>query len=76
MRLVSISLILAACSSDLGVKAYNEGPRASIQSPPDGTSVDEGTLVTFVGTVNDDKSAETPQRGFWRQWSRVMSAQQ
>ena len=57
VRLVSISLILAACSSDLGVKAYNEGPRASIQSPPDGTSVDEGTLVTFVGTVNDDKTA-------------------
>ena len=25
-----------------------------------------------TGTVNYDKSAETPQRGFWKQWAHVM----
>jgi phenylpropionate dioxygenase-like ring-hydroxylating dioxygenase large terminal subunit len=25
------------------------------------------------GVINTDKSAETPQRGFWREWARVMA---
>jgi hypothetical protein len=29
-----------------------------------------------TGTVNFDKSAETPQRGFWRQWAKVMAGGQ
>lgn len=32
----------------------------------------ESEVHDETGTVNHDKSAETPQRGFWREWSRVM----
>jgi phenylpropionate dioxygenase-like ring-hydroxylating dioxygenase large terminal subunit len=33
------------------------------------TDIDDDT-----GVVNRDKSAETPQRGFWQHWARVMQA--
>jgi phenylpropionate dioxygenase-like ring-hydroxylating dioxygenase large terminal subunit len=32
----------------------------------------ETDLADDFGVVNTDKSAETPQRGFWRQWAAVM----
>jgi hypothetical protein len=32
----------------------------------------ESDIGDETGTVNYDKSAETPQRGFWRQWQHVM----
>ena len=35
-----------------------------------------GRTATWIhdetGTVNHDKSAETPQRGFWRHWASVL----
>jgi phenylpropionate dioxygenase-like ring-hydroxylating dioxygenase large terminal subunit len=34
----------------------------------------ESDEVNDTGVVNYDKSAETPQRGFWREWARVMEA--
>ncbi|WP_371541565.1 Rieske 2Fe-2S domain-containing protein [Streptomyces sp. NBC_00554] len=34
----------------------------------------ESDLDNETGTVNYDKSSETPQRGFWREWARVMGA--
>jgi hypothetical protein len=32
----------------------------------------ESELDNGTGIVNYDKSAETPQRGFWRQWSSMV----
>jgi hypothetical protein len=32
----------------------------------------ETEISNETGTVNYDKSAETPQRGFWQEWARVM----
>jgi phenylpropionate dioxygenase-like ring-hydroxylating dioxygenase large terminal subunit len=32
----------------------------------------ESEIADDTGIVNPDKSAETPQRGFWRQWAAVM----
>jgi len=32
----------------------------------------ESDIANETGTVNYDKSAETPQRGFWKQWQSVM----
>jgi phenylpropionate dioxygenase-like ring-hydroxylating dioxygenase large terminal subunit len=37
-----------------------------------GRGVESDTLDE-TGVVNTDKSAETPQRGFWREWARVMA---
>jgi phenylpropionate dioxygenase-like ring-hydroxylating dioxygenase large terminal subunit len=34
----------------------------------------ESEVVDDTGTVNHDKSAETPQRGFWRHWAQVVGA--
>ncbi len=34
----------------------------------------ESELTNESGTLNYDKSAETPQRGFWRHWGDVMDA--
>ncbi len=47
---------LAACSEQK-VGVYNAPPSVSIQSPPDGTEVNEGDLVDFVGQVSDDQTA-------------------
>jgi phenylpropionate dioxygenase-like ring-hydroxylating dioxygenase large terminal subunit len=33
----------------------------------------ESEVTNETGTVNYDKSAETPQRGFWRHWAEVLS---
>jgi hypothetical protein len=32
----------------------------------------ETEIENETGTVNYDKSAETPQRGFWRHWAEVL----
>jgi phenylpropionate dioxygenase-like ring-hydroxylating dioxygenase large terminal subunit len=34
----------------------------------------ESDVCDHSGVVNRDKSAETPQRGFWRHWARVMES--
>ncbi len=49
--------LLAACGTDQKVGTYNAPPSVSIQSPPDGTEVNEGDLVEFVGLVDDDQTA-------------------
>jgi phenylpropionate dioxygenase-like ring-hydroxylating dioxygenase large terminal subunit len=36
----------------------------------------ETDVVDETGTVNADKSAETPQRGFWRHWASVLNGEQ
>ena len=51
--------LLAGCGGDNKVGVYNAEPTVSIQSPPDGTSVDEGDMVQFVGLVSDDQTDET-----------------
>ena len=35
----------------------------------------ESELTDETGTLSYDKSAETPQRGFWRHWASVMGSQ-
>ncbi len=52
----SSMLGLAACSEQK-VGVYNAPPSVSIQSPPDGTEVNEGDLVDFIGQVSDDQTA-------------------
>ena len=33
----------------------------------------EDEIVDDTGIKNYDKSSETPQRGFWRHWAKVMA---
>jgi hypothetical protein len=54
--LVILSLLVAGCGEQK-VGAYNAPPVVSISSPPDGSSVDEGTTVDFVGLVSDSGTA-------------------
>ncbi|MBM4393243.1 MAG: putative metal-binding motif-containing protein [Deltaproteobacteria bacterium] len=63
---MSLIVLLVACPNDVSVKTFNEGPRASIQSPPDGSSAEEGTIVEFIGAVTDDK---TPGNELFVMWS-------
>jgi hypothetical protein len=34
----------------------------------------ESDVQDQTGVLNRDKSAETPQRGFWHHWAQVMGA--
>jgi hypothetical protein len=36
----------------------------------------ESDVNDDTGVINHDKSAETPQRGFWQHWAQVMEAAQ
>ncbi len=58
--------LLVACGQDVSVTHYNEPPTATIQSPPNGTTVKEGEIVDFIGAVNDD---QTPSDELFVQWS-------
>ncbi len=54
-RAIGFLAILSACSgNDTKVGVYNTPPSVSITSPPDGSSFDEGTTITFEAIVDDD----------------------
>jgi hypothetical protein len=62
MRLAPVLLVvvLAACSSkDTQLGTFNTPPNVTITSPVDGQSFDEGTSITFTGSVGDDAGPET-----------------
>lgn len=50
---LSIPLVLLACNSDDGLKAYNSQPVVTITSHTDGSEIQDGYVVTFIGQVSD-----------------------
>ncbi|MDP2313346.1 MAG: putative metal-binding motif-containing protein [Pseudomonadota bacterium] len=58
--------LTAGCGGDQKLGVYNSAPVVSISSPPDGTSVNEGDVVTFQGLVSD---AQTPSEELIIGWS-------
>ena len=50
---VSIPIMLIACNSDDGLKAYNSQPVVTITSHTDGAEIQDGYVITFVGQVSD-----------------------
>ncbi len=59
-------VLLAACGNDVSVTHYNEPPTAAIQTPPNGTVREEGEIIDFIGSVNDD---QTPSNELFVQWT-------
>ena len=61
MRSVSFSLLilLAACS-DHKISTYTQPPAVTIQTPADGSELDEGVPIALRGIVQDDKYDESP----------------
>ncbi len=55
--LTGVLVGLPGCSGESKVGVYNAAPTVSIQSPPDGTNVNEGDMVELVGLVTDDQTA-------------------
>ena len=54
MRLfIPSSILLFACRSDEGVKVYNSTPQVTITSHANGSEIQEGYNITFVGIVSD-----------------------
>jgi hypothetical protein len=59
-------LLAVGCNGDAGLKVYNSDPEAAIKKPTDGDSVDEFSVVDFVGVVSDD---QTPMPDLYVQWA-------
>ena len=53
MRVVPLLVLLAACN-DQTVSKFREPPVVAIETPADGSSVDEGVSVAMQGRVIDD----------------------
>ncbi|MFN7144788.1 MAG: putative metal-binding motif-containing protein [Myxococcota bacterium] len=65
-RSATLLLLAAGCGGDNKVSVYNTPPVVSISLPVDGAQVDEGTLVTFEGRVED---GQTPSEELTISWS-------
>jgi len=48
-----LALLLVAGCQDAGLQKHNSAPTATITSPADGTSVNDGDTVSLVGAVSD-----------------------
>lgn len=51
--LYSLLIIMGACNSDDGIKAYNSQPQVTITSHSNSAEIQDGYIVSFVGQVSD-----------------------
>ena len=74
MRNISSFFVLfgMACSSDDGLKTYNDEPLASITSHEDGDEIIEGQIVTFRGSVSDTNHRTEDLKAAWLVGSEVV----
>lgn len=63
---------LLACNEPEGFKLYNSDPTADIYSHESPLQVEEGTVLTFVAALSDDK----PVEDLIAEWSRIDSNNQ
>ena len=61
----TLALVLFACRSEDGVKAYNAQPQVTITSHTDGAQIQDGYVISFIGQVSDANHQNTDLLVTW-----------
>ena len=68
----TVGVLMVACSSDKGVKVYNNDPEATITSHSEGAELFEAVEYTFTGQVSDGNHQNADLKVTWSAWQREL----